>query len=265
LSDHQFLDFVEQQSPAVAEALGQYRLRAAEPEPSQLLDDIAGEQFPDPDVRFSRYEIRVAQRRGARAGCMLLIAAAVTVTAAAIPVSREFISAHWPQLVVAGASLSTGAALILVCHGATSSPLRTLEPPTSRTDQPLHELETLARRSADRLHKSFRLQIGAVVVVGLSLLALLTWAAVLVSTERLGYGVAFGSGGIGMIVLGWRWQPFDRIEQARRLAENADALATGLRVRMASIAEIKGANARAKAQWQAVRDFLGESGDRRGR
>jgi hypothetical protein len=81
-----------------------------------------------------------------------------------------------------------------------------------------------------------------------------------VSQNRILYASAFGSGSVAMVILTqWKWQPFDRINQARQLADNADTLATGLRLRMKTISEITDPSKRSTAQWEAVEAYLKRS------
>lgn len=94
-------------------------------------------------------------------------------------------------------------------------------------------------------------------IVGCIFVALIVWSIIMVTKNKLVYATAFGSGSVAMAILTrWKWQPFDRINDARRLADKADTLATGLRLRMKTISEIKNPTARAKAQWDAVTEYL---------
>jgi len=82
----------------------------------------------------------------------------------------------------------------------------------------------------------------------------------MVSKERLLYASAFGSGGVAMVILTqWKWQPFDRINQARKLADDADTVATALRLRMKTISEITDPSLRSKAQGDVVNEYLEHS------
>jgi hypothetical protein len=128
------------------------------------------------------------------------------------------------------------------------------------TGSPVQELKELAERAASRLRAAYRLQLWAVLAVGAIFIALIVWSMVMVSQERILYASAFGSGSVAMMVLTrWKWQPFDRINQARRLADDADILATGLRLRMKTISEITDPVKRSKAQWDAINEYLKRS------
>lgn len=89
-----------------------------------------------------------------------------------------------------------------------------------------------------------------------ALVALLGWSMYLVSKDKLGYASAFGSTGVGgLIVSKWKWQPFQKMTEATKLAEAADVMAVGLRVRLDTIQQIKSPAARSKAQWEAVHEY----------
>ncbi len=175
------------------------------------------------------------------------------------PIYRWLVQ-YWKHIVLIVGAISFGIGLVLLVGRIGTSPLRTIEAPDTKAADPLRELKGLAERAAVRLRAAYRLQISMAVAVGVVFVSLTAWSAVMVSQDRLAYACAFGSGGVAMMILTqWKWQPFERINEARRLADNADTLATGLRLRMETISQIQDPTERAKAQWQAVSDYLARS------
>lgn len=153
-----------------------------------------------------------------------------------------------------------GAGFVLLVIHLGTAPLRDVDPPQEDSDNPLQELKNLAERTASRLRAAYRFQLSAVITVGAVFIGLVVWSMVMVSQKQILYASAFGSGGVAMVILTqWKWQPFDRINEARRLADNADTLATGLRLRMKTISEIQDPRERAKAQWEAVEQYIDRS------
>jgi hypothetical protein len=151
--------------------------------------------------------------------------------------------------------------MVLLMGQIGKSPLRNVVPPREDSESPLQELESLAERTAVRLRAAYLLQLWTVIGVGILFVAIIVWSMIMVTQSRILYASAFGSSGVAMIILTqWKWQPFDRINQARKLADNADTLATGLRLRMKTIAEIPDPSERSKAQWEAVAAYLDCSG-----
>lgn len=134
-------------------------------------------------------------------------------------------------------------------------PIPALAPPNPNTDRPLGELQDLAQRSALRLRSSYRMQLGLSVAVAVIIGAAFVWSVVMVTMRRLSYATLFSGGGLGASVLAVKWQPFDRVGRARDLAEQADVLATGLRLRMHTIAQIADPAERQEVEWTAVKDY----------
>jgi len=127
------------------------------------------------------------------------------------------------------------------------------------TEEPLDELEKMARSHAARLHGSHRIQTIFACAVFVLLMALLAWGAVLVTLQRTAMGAFFGSGGVGGGALLAKWQPFDRINTARDQANAAEALAFGFRERLKTIREIPDPKERQAIQWQATKEFMEEA------
>jgi hypothetical protein len=98
----------------------------------------------------------------------------------------------------------------------------------------------------------------------LLLAGILGWSILMVAKGNLEYATVLGSGGIVATILTMKWQPFDRIGRARDLAEQVDVLATGLRLRLATIARIVDPVARHEAEWRAVKEYALETGRGRG-
>jgi hypothetical protein len=151
------------------------------------------------------------------------------------------------------------ASIVMTLRGAGRESFLFVRPPDSGPNVPPSEIECLAFRAACRLRSSYHAQI----VIAIGMLALIAgivvWSVFMVGTGRLEYGTALGSGGIAAAVLATKWQPFDRIGQARKSAERADVLATGLRLRLGSIAKIGDPSERQKAEWRATQDFMQEA------
>ncbi len=173
----------------------------------------------------------------------------------------RFLGTHWKAIllllggVLGGVCLGAGAVLAAIRVGV--SPLSSIAPPNVDTEEPLQELKELAERVASRLRAAYRFQLCAVITVGIIFIGLIVWSMIMVSRDRILYASAFGSSSVAMMILTrWKWQPFDRINNARKLADNADTLATGLRMRMKSVSEIADPHERAKAQWDAVKEYL---------
>ena len=125
---------------------------------------------------------------------------------------------------------------------------------------PLEELESLAIRTVSRLKTAYQIQITLTCVVAALLLFVVLWSIFMVTQNQLMYATAFSSSGIGMLVLSkWKWQPFERVAEARKLADDADILAAGLRLRIKSISEIVDPKERSQAQWEAVSEYLDRS------
>jgi hypothetical protein len=169
----------------------------------------------------------------------------------------KFILYNWQQIVLPTGGILLGAGMVLLISRVGARPLATISPPDADAENPLQELTGLADRSALRLRAAYKIQLWIVIVVGIVFISLIVWSMVMVSQQQILYASAFGSGGIAMAILTqWKWQPFDRINQARRLADNADIMSTGLRLRIKAIAEIQNPEKRAEAQWKAVSEYL---------
>ena len=202
------------------------------------------------------------RRKGRRVWSVFLAVALLTVGLIALafvigPSVLRFLQHHWKAIVLPTAGFSVGAGMVILVSLIGRSPLRNVAPPRDDSKDPLREIESLAERTARRLRVAYLLQLGTTISVGVLFLALIAWSMVMVSQERILYASAFGSGGVATAILTkWKWQPFDRINQARKLADDADILATGLRLRMKTIAEIADPVERSKAQWEAVSEYL---------
>ena len=151
-----------------------------------------------------------------------------------------------------------GLAAILLCARLLARgirPLQTIGQLDAESATPLGEIEKLAARSVQRLRSAYQIQLALSVAVAVGVGAAFLWSIVMVSMHEMEYATALGSGGLGATVLAARWQPFDRVVRARFLAEQADVLATGLRIRMATIEQIADPRARQKAEWNAVKEY----------
>lgn len=169
----------------------------------------------------------------------------------------HFLQAHWQTVLLPLGGLCVGGGMVLFVARVGRSPLGSVAPPRTDTEDPLKELKDLSERAASRLRATFRFQLVAVLVVGAIFVLLIVWSVVMVSQNRILYASAFGSGSVAMMILTqWKWQPFDRLNLARQQADSADILGTGLRLRMTTIAAIADPSERSRAQWQAVDEYL---------
>jgi hypothetical protein len=165
-----------------------------------------------------------------------------------------------PFLVRHRQAFALGFGAALVCSGFPLLGLMLRTAPNGRLDprgaEPVSELSRFADRCAQRHHVAYRLQMTLVVATALLLLGLVVWSIVLVTLNRLQYGIALGGGSAGGVILtSTKWQPFDRAARARKDADRADVLAVGLRTRLRTIAAITDPRERHRAEWEAIRDF----------
>ena len=140
-----------------------------------------------------------------------------------------------------------------------ANPLPVIAAPDAYTALPMRELEELAERSVLRLRSAYRLHFGFSVVVATTIGLAFIWSLVMVTIRWLNYATVFGGGGLGVTVLAMKWQPFDRVGRARDLAEQADVMATGLRLRMTTISCIEDPMVRHNEEWKAVREYTSEA------
>lgn len=188
---------------------------------------------------------------------VLIIALAAAMSVFLWPTIYKLVVNNWKSIILAVGGLCVGAGLIFMMQRTGKSPLKNIQPPDETTEKPLEELERLAERTTSRLRTAYHIQLCLVGLVAAIFFAVITWCIFMVSQGRLMYATAFGSSGVGMLALSkWKWQPFDRIAEARKLADDADILTTGLRLRIKSVSEIDNPKERARAQWDAVRDYL---------
>jgi len=138
-------------------------------------------------------------------------------------------------------------------------PLGTVRPPDAHSSAPLSELDRLAGRSVQRLHVAYKLQIGLSMAVAIVIGAAFVWSLIMITFDKIKYATVLGTGGIGATAFAAKWQPVDRVGRARDLAEQADVLATGLRLRMSTIGQIGDPVARQLAEWTAVKEYTAEA------
>lgn len=269
--DAEVLHQLEHQNPGVAQAFGEYRRRARPSAGSRVLRGGVGESSGGFAVAYP-VERREAlterhnpkhwlhEHRACRLSlAALLLTAGVAALALALGgVVIAFLRGHWAAILLSLGCACLGAGIVLLVARIGATPLRATNPPSANSDAPLQELVYLAERASSRLRVAYRAQVLAVVAVGAVFVSLVAWSVVMVSRKETSYASAFGSGSVAMAILTrWKWQPFDRINQARRLADNADVLATGLRLRMHTISEIADPRLRADEQWRAVMEYIG--------
>ena len=168
-----------------------------------------------------------------------------------------FFQQYWKTFLLPIGGICIGAGIMLAASKIGKDPLAKIAPPSDDVKNPLEELQGLAQRTVSRLNRAYALQLWTVIVVGMLLSAIIIWAMILITKGKMLYASAFGSGGMAMMILSkWKWQPFDRINKARKLANDADTLATGLRIRIQAIDAICDPVERAKEQWEAVKEYL---------
>jgi len=157
------------------------------------------------------------------------------------------------------ALLALGASIAAALRSTGREPLRAVRPPDAESEQPLSEIRCLALRAAARLRSSYHAQLVIAIGIIVLLAAIVVWSILMVTARQIPYATVLGVGGVGTTALMARWQPFDRVARARDLAEQADVLATGLRLRLATIKEIADPVARGEAEWNAVKDYTQEA------
>lgn len=188
---------------------------------------------------------------------VLLLLGIVVIGIIVGPAVFNFVAGHWNVLLLCLGAALVGAAIVLGFSRFGSQPLRNVAPPVPDTNEPLKELEKLAERSTARFKTAYRIQVSFVIGVFVGFAALVSWSMFMVSQKRVAYASAFGSSGAAMLVFSkWKWQPFERMSEARRLSDQADALATALRLQIMTMEEIKDPVARAKAQWKTVAEYI---------
>lgn len=254
---------LEDHNPAVAKAFRAFRDHATALDSQKHIDlsspteettlAAPSEIPPELGYRPSTILMRVI-------GLVLLIGGLVAFGLSVGPSVIPFLQQHWKNILLPTGGACLGAGVVLLVSRLGTAPLLGVDPPNENSDDPLQELKDLAERTSSRLRAAYRFQLSTVVTVGAIFVGLIVWSMVMVSQERILYATVFGSGGVAMAILTqWKWQPFDRIDQARRLADNADTLATGLRLRMKTISEIEDPTKRSEAQWNAVSEYLARS------
>lgn len=257
-----------QQNKAVADNLAQISARLRETRQT-------GKQIPSGPVvasspLFSRrmagadlhmYSLKCEYRRSTPIlGIAILVAGLVAIGYVVGPTIYKIFIASWKTISLSLGGVCVGSGFILLFGKIGKEPLKNVEPPDGSSDHPLEELEGLAFRTVSRLKTAYQLQIILTCSVATLLLFVVLWSIYMVTQNQLMYATAFGSSGISMLILSkWKWQPFERVAEARKLADDADILAAGLRLRIKSISEIPDPKERAQAQWDAVSEYLDRS------
>lgn len=263
---------LEDQNPAVAQAFRAFRRRAQPAVPvdtsemriPSALDHISS-YISDGTGQMPSLPPRGPAPRKRRewpfvVALLLLVGGLVALAFSVGPAVLRFLGQHWQAILLPTGGVCLGAGVVLLASRLEAAPLRGIDPPNEDSDDLPGELKALAERTSSRLRSTYRFQLCAVGVVGAIFVGLIVWCMVMVGQERILYGSAFGSGGVAMVILTqWKWQPFDRINEARSLADNADTLATGLRIVMVTISEIPDPVKRAEAQADAIKQHLARS------
>lgn len=267
------------QNQAVAKNLSEIEARSSakrQDTSSKYIKDLSKSSSPIAETRFSIRERHAAEqivdfgvssrpyhRRSVFVlifGILILIAGLVAIGFVIGPTLYKIVVNSWKTIILSLGGVCIGSGFILVFGSVGKQPLKKVVPPDSASDQPLLELEALASRTVSRLKTAYQVQVFLICTVAALLLFVVLWSIFLVSTNQLMYATAFGSSGIGMLVLSkLKWQPFERMAEARKLADDADILTAGLRLRIKSISEIADPKERAQAQWEAVSEYLERS------
>ena len=193
-------------------------------------------------------------------GALILIAGIVAIGFVFGPTLYKILIGNWKTIFISLGGICIGAGIILIFGRIGKKPLKKIEPPDGTSEEPLTELERLANRTVSRLRTAYRIQVSLISVVAAILCFVILWSIYMVTNNRLAYATAFGSSSIGMLALSkWKWQPFERVAEARKLTDDADILATGLRLRINSISQITDPKERAQAQWVAISEYLDRS------
>lgn len=260
------ISILESQNPAIKQSLSQMRYHGIAMELGKLETFEEARMIPIPmrrhvlrvPMRFEFAEFALKPRFLIRIWTLVLLLIGLVALGVVIgPYVFRFVVQYWRILLLCISAACIGASVVLVLSRVGIKPLRGIQPPSADTDEPLKELEGLAERTAVRLKTAYTVQVSLVVAVFTIFAGIVAWSMVMISQKRLAYASAFGSGGVAMLVLSkWKWQPFDRIARARKLADQADILATALRMRIRTIEQIGDPATRAKAQWEAVAEYL---------
>ncbi len=251
---------LESQNPAIKYGLTQMRSRSR-PIKALASSPVVMERFRPHGGIYYRCEMKtmgfeVGMRRRIWFFVLLLIGL-VALGIVIGPSVFRFVVRNWRILFLCIGAACIGASIVFALSRIGFQPLRKIKPPSADTDEPLKELEGLANRTVARLRTAYTVQVSLLVAIFIGFAAIVTWSMVMVSQKRLEYACVFGSGGVAMFVLSrWKWQPFERMAEARRLADQADILATALRMRIRTIEQISDPATRAKAQWEAAAEYL---------
>lgn len=267
LSDEKSLFRVlSEQNPPVARALHAYRRQFTPSEPSLR----ALQRAPVPGKADFNFRVLMRQYPGPRKykrsafswsflGGLLVVLALALFATTELNSFLDFLKQHFRSFALPLAGFCAGAGIVLLVRNVARQPLRRVAPPRIDTDEPLSELELLATRTTSRLRIAYHLQLITTIAVATLLLGLVVWTVVLVSANRLEYAAAFGTSSVTIFILAkWKWQPFDRLNEARKMADQADVLATGLRLRLATIQNIADPAERSREQGKAVREYMAQ-------
>ncbi len=261
LQGRNILREITAQNPEAAARLNELRKRATEEVVEDYgLPELTRASYPHLPASIDDITFSAHGTRRALVGVVALTGGLICLLILFGAPLYQLLVQHWKSSLLGLGCILLGAGLIVVVRTIEASPLRDVQVPSKFTGEPLEELEQLARRSVSRLRTAYRVQCWIVIGVAIVFVSVVSWSIYMVTQRRLEYGAAFGSGSVGMLILSkWKWQPFDRIANARKLADDADILATGLRLRIGSINEIPDPERRATAQWEAVREYLAVS------
>lgn len=265
VSSSHILKQASRQNPAVAFSLNKLRARSMLEQQSRqtavsspLDSSYKGELSLE--INLLKDSLVCKAKRPSALGPVILLIGIIILGFVIGPKIYRIIANYWSTIFIALGSCLIGAGIILLITQFDKNPLKNVIPPDANTENPLAELEKLANRSVARLKTAYHLQIYLIIFVALILAAVLFWSIVMITRDKILYATAFSSSGVGMLILSkWKWQPFERVTEARKLADDADILATGLRIRMQSIMAITDPKERAQAQWTAVSDYLAHS------
>jgi hypothetical protein len=168
-----------------------------------------------------------------------------------------FLGVYWKTILLVMGGMCVGAIIPWLASRVGKNLLKKIEPPNAKSDEPTKEIDLWAKRSSKRLQTMYWLQAGCVLVVFCLLVGNVVWTIALLSEGRVESASAFGSGGIVTLVLSRLiWNPFERIAESRKLADNADILSVTLVSSMRDAEKIPNMEERRKAVWDDLRNFL---------
>ena len=217
------------------------------------------------DVDLEPAEARPASFQPSRPGFLVYV---LGLAFCALAVFLLYLFGHWAWRTMQATTLPWHTVALLIgtlvlvtvlVLGLAQVSIRFDAAPNAQTSEPVSELERFARGSAARLNRTYHWCLTLAISIHILGVGLITWGCWLVSSKREVLGSVFGGTGISGVVFAQKWHPFSKVQEARRLADDAHVLAMGLAITLQSINAIPDPGERAKAQWEATQRYLKES------